>query len=126
MTSSGTWQFCVDRGGTFTDIVARTPDGRLFTHKLLSENPGAYADAATTGIADLLGAARGHEQPGAEILRDMRASGRQCRHAREGVSPALAASIRQGGSLKVVTTNFREGYLRKNGVPYSETATITD
>ncbi|MGO9252855.1 MAG: hydantoinase/oxoprolinase N-terminal domain-containing protein, partial [Mycobacterium sp.] len=33
------WQFWVDRGGTFTDIVARRPDGRLLTHKLLSENP---------------------------------------------------------------------------------------
>ena len=40
--------------------------------------------------------------------------------------PALASSLNQGGSLKVVTTNFREGYLRKNGVPYSETATITE
>jgi hypothetical protein len=40
--------------------------------------------------------------------------------------PPLAASINQGGSLKVVTTNFREGYLRKNGVPYSETASITE
>jgi 5-oxoprolinase (ATP-hydrolysing) len=52
MTANGTWQFCIDRGGTFTDIVARAPDGRLLTDKLLSENPGAYTDAATTGIAD--------------------------------------------------------------------------
>ena len=57
MTVSGAWQFCIDRGGTFTDIVARAPDGRLLTHKLLSENPEAYADAATAGIADLLGVA---------------------------------------------------------------------
>ena len=42
----GTWQFWIDRGGTFTDIVARHPDGRLSTHKLLSENPGRYRDAA--------------------------------------------------------------------------------
>ena len=40
------WQFWIDRGGTFTDIVARHPDGRLSTHKLLSENPGRYRDAA--------------------------------------------------------------------------------
>ena len=59
MTKSGTWQFCIDRGGTFTDLVARTPDGRLLTHKLLSENPEAYADAATAGIAYLLGVPRG-------------------------------------------------------------------
>jgi len=52
MTCNSTWQFCIDRGGTFTDIVARAPDGRLLTHKLLSENPEAYVDAATAGIAD--------------------------------------------------------------------------
>ncbi len=48
------WQFWVDRGGTFTDIVARTPDGALVTHKLLSENPESYADAAVHGIRTLL------------------------------------------------------------------------
>ncbi|OBJ74201.1 hydantoinase B/oxoprolinase family protein [Mycobacterium sp. 1274756.6] len=52
----GAWQFWVDRGGTFTDIVARRPDGRLLTHKLLSENPAHYADAAVAGIRTLLGA----------------------------------------------------------------------
>ena len=49
------WQFWIDRGGTFTDIVARRPDGTLATHKLLSENPGRYDDAALQGIRDLLG-----------------------------------------------------------------------
>ncbi|HHG90036.1 MAG TPA: 5-oxoprolinase [Devosia sp.] len=49
------WQFWVDRGGTFTDIVARRPDGSLETHKLLSENPERYEDAAVQGIRDLLG-----------------------------------------------------------------------
>ncbi|MFB8759994.1 hydantoinase B/oxoprolinase family protein [Streptomyces nigra] len=49
------WQFWVDRGGTFTDIVARRPDGRLLTHKLLSENPARYADAAVAGVRELLG-----------------------------------------------------------------------
>jgi 5-oxoprolinase (ATP-hydrolysing) len=51
------WQFWVDRGGTFTDIVARRPDGRLLTHKLLSENPARYRDAAAAGIRALLGSA---------------------------------------------------------------------
>ncbi|MSP04196.1 MAG: 5-oxoprolinase [Acetobacteraceae bacterium] len=51
------WQFWVDRGGTFTDIVARDPDGRLITHKLLSENPGRYRDAAVAGIKTVLGLA---------------------------------------------------------------------
>ncbi len=49
------WQFWIDRGGTFTDIVARDPDGRLSTHKLLSENPGRYRDAAIAGIKSVLG-----------------------------------------------------------------------
>ncbi|HET6194342.1 MAG TPA: hydantoinase/oxoprolinase family protein, partial [Acetobacteraceae bacterium] len=51
----GKWQFWIDRGGTFTDIVARHPDGRLTTHKLLSENPGRYRDAAIAGIKTVLG-----------------------------------------------------------------------
>ena len=55
MTSDGKYQFWIDRGGTFTDIVARRPDGTLITHKLLSENPGRYDDAAVHGIRELLG-----------------------------------------------------------------------
>src|SRR3569832_1806829 len=51
------WQFWIDRGGTFTDIVARRPDGSLATHKLLSDNPEQYADAALAGIRRLLGIA---------------------------------------------------------------------
>jgi len=51
------WQFWIDRGGTFTDIVARDPEGRLSTHKLLSENPGRYRDAAIAGIKTVLGVA---------------------------------------------------------------------
>ena len=51
------WQFWIDRGGTFTDIVARRPDGALSTHKLLSENPERYRDAAVAGIRQILGLA---------------------------------------------------------------------
>jgi 5-oxoprolinase (ATP-hydrolysing) len=50
----GRWQFWIDRGGTFTDIVAKTPDGALLTHKLLSDNPEQYRDAAVAGIRHLL------------------------------------------------------------------------
>src|SRR4051794_14730711 len=53
--NSEKWQFWIDRGGTFTDIVARHPDGQLSTHKLLSENPGRYKDAAIAGIKSVLG-----------------------------------------------------------------------
>src|SRR5438105_14082337 len=49
------WQFWIDRGGTFTDVVGRRPDGTLVTHKMLSENPEQYKDAAVAGIRHLLG-----------------------------------------------------------------------
>ena len=70
MTASPTtprWQFWIDRGGTFTDIVARLPDGALVTHKLLSENPEHYDDAALQGIRDLLGLARHQAIPASSI-----------------------------------------------------------
>ena len=50
-----TWDFWIDRGGTFTDVVGRRPDGTLTAHKLLSENPEAYRDAAVQDIRNLLG-----------------------------------------------------------------------
>ena len=56
-TKPGRWQFWIDRGGTFTDIVGRRPDGSLVTHKLLSENPEQYRDAAVAGMRQLLGLA---------------------------------------------------------------------
>ena len=57
------WQFWIDRGGTFTDVVARAPDGILTTHKLLSENPERYRDAAVAGIRQVLGLAPGDVIP---------------------------------------------------------------
>jgi 5-oxoprolinase (ATP-hydrolysing) len=61
------WQFWIDRGGTFTDIVARRPDGTLATHKLLSENPEQYRDAAVAGIRHFLGVPAGQPLPAARI-----------------------------------------------------------
>src|SRR5438067_5305580 len=61
------WQFWIDRGGTFTDIVARRPDGALVTHKLLSENPEQYRDAAVAGIRHLLGLGAEDTLPAAAI-----------------------------------------------------------
>lgn len=61
------WQFWVDRGGTFTDIVARAPNGSLRTHKLLSENPEHYQDAAVQGIRELLGLTPGEPMPPSTI-----------------------------------------------------------
>ena len=54
MSKADKWQFWVDRGGTFTDLVAKNPDGDLTTHKLLSENPEHYPDAVIQGIRDVL------------------------------------------------------------------------
>ncbi len=54
-TRANAWDFWIDRGGTFTDVIGRAPDGSLHTRKLLSENPGAYPDAAVAGIRALLG-----------------------------------------------------------------------
>ncbi len=61
------WQFWVDRGGTFTDIVARHPDGHLSTHKLLSDNPSQYEDAALEGIRRMLGLASDAPIPGEQL-----------------------------------------------------------
>ncbi|MBT9315274.1 hydantoinase B/oxoprolinase family protein [Leptothoe spongobia] len=54
-SSNSRWQFWIDRGGTFTDVVARRPDGQLQVHKLLSENPGRYVDAPIQGMREILG-----------------------------------------------------------------------
>ena len=61
------WQFWIDRGGTFTDLVGRRPDGALVTHKLLSENPEQYDDAAVAGIRHLLGVAADRPLPADRI-----------------------------------------------------------
>src|SRR5438132_6530320 len=61
------WQFWIDRGGTFTDVVARRPDGAIVTHKLLSENPERYQDDALAGIRHLLEIPDGAPIPGADI-----------------------------------------------------------
>lgn len=87
------WQFWVDRGGTFTDIVARRPDGRLLTHKLLSDNPARYADAAVAGVRALLGDSR---EPVEAV--------------RMGTTVATNALLERKGerTLLVVTRGFRD------------------
>lgn len=66
-TPSNGWQFWIDRGGTFTDIIAQKPDGSILVHKLLSENPGRYEDAPIQGIRDLLGLKDGEPIPAEAI-----------------------------------------------------------
>ncbi len=93
------WQFWVDRGGTFTDIVARRPDGRLVTHKLLSENPERYRDAAIQGIRDLLGVA-----PGAPIPTE------RIEAVKMGTTVATNALLERKGdrTLLLVNEGFRD------------------
>ena len=61
------WDFWIDRGGTFTDVVGRRPNGTLVAHKLLSENPEVYADAAVQGIRNLLGLKPGEAIPAGHV-----------------------------------------------------------
>ena len=95
----GGWQFWIDRGGTFTDVVGRGPDGTLHTHKLLSENPEAYEDAALQGIRDLLGLSTGDPVPEAEIDA-----------VKMGTTVATNALLERKGdrTLLVVTEGFRD------------------
>ncbi|MFP4603412.1 MAG: hydantoinase/oxoprolinase N-terminal domain-containing protein, partial [Halochromatium sp.] len=96
---SAGWQFWIDRGGTFTDIVARRPDGRLVTQKLLSENPEAYADAAIEGIRRLLALAPDAPLPSAAI-----------EVVKMGTTVATNALLERKGDrvLLVVTRGFRD------------------
>ena len=66
-TKNFKWQFWVDRGGTFTDVIGKNPAGKILTHKLLSENSRQYPDAAIQGIRDLLGLHNSDEIPMQQI-----------------------------------------------------------
>ena len=93
------WEFWIDRGGTFTDIVARHPDGRLLTHKLLSENPERYRDAAVAGIRHLLGLPPGAPVPAEQVA---------C--VKMGTTVATNALLERKGepTLLVTTRGFRD------------------
>ena len=101
MTSSDLkrWQFWIDRGGTFTDIVARRPDGSLTTHKLLSENPEQYRDAAVAGIRHLLGLKAGDAVTPEQV---------EC--VKMGTTVATNALLERKGepTLLVTTQGFRD------------------
>src|SRR6202023_2920824 len=96
---SGRWQFWIDRGGTFTDIVGCAPDGTLRTHKLLSENPSQYPDAAVEGIRRLLGLA-----PGESITAQRVAC------VKMGTTVATNALLERKGerTVLVITRGFRD------------------
>src|ERR1700704_763082 len=98
-TTGGSWDFWIDRGGTFTDIIGRRPDGTLVAHKLLSENPQAYRDAAVQGIRDLLGVRRGKPIPPGLIDT-----------VKMGTTVATNALLERKGerTLLLVTRGFRD------------------
>ncbi|MCO5116014.1 MAG: hydantoinase B/oxoprolinase family protein [Burkholderiaceae bacterium] len=98
-TQPARWQFWIDRGGTFTDIVARRPDGGIATHKLLSDNPEQYADAAVAGMRHLLGLRPGEPITPAQV---------EC--VKMGTTVATNALLERKGepTLLVTTRGFRD------------------
>lgn len=99
LRSLGLWDFWIDRGGTFTDIIARDPTGVLHAKKLLSENPGAYRDAAVEGIRQHLGLKAGEPIPSGTIGE-----------VRMGTTVATNALLERKGdrTLLVTTKGFRD------------------
>jgi 5-oxoprolinase (ATP-hydrolysing) len=97
--AAGKWDFWIDRGGTFTDVIGRDPQGRLHPRKLLSENPEAYADAAIQGIRDLLGL-----KAGAAISADAIGD------VKMGTTVATNALLERKGDrvLLLITKGFRD------------------
>ncbi|HEY9079425.1 hydantoinase B/oxoprolinase family protein [Magnetovibrio sp.] len=93
------WKFWIDRGGTFTDVAARRPDGRVVTLKLLSENPEQYPDAAVEGVRRLLDIAPGDVIPG-ELIR----------HIKMGTTVATNALLERKGerTALVITRGFAD------------------
>jgi 5-oxoprolinase (ATP-hydrolysing) len=99
MQVASRWQFWIDRGGTFTDIVGRRPDGSLVVHKLLSENPEQYRDAAIHGIRHLLGLAVDAPIPAEQIAA-----------VKMGTTVATNALLERKGDRTVllITQGFRD------------------
>ena len=99
LPSKNMWQFWVDRGGTFTDIVGKRPDGSLVTHKLLSDNPDQYKDAAVAGIRHLLG-----------LKLDDMVSPKMVSCVKMGTTVATNALLERKGerTLLVTTRGFRD------------------
>lgn len=93
------WQFWIDRGGTFTDVVAQSPGGELVTHKLLSENPSKYSDAAIQGIRDIL-----------DLSPDQEISARDIDAVKMGTTVATNALLEHKGerTLLLITQGFAD------------------
>src|SRR5271166_5710726 len=98
-TTHGTWDFWIDRGGTFTDVIGRRPDHTLLAHKLLSEHPHAYRDAAVQGMRDLLVVRAGEPIPQGVIGA-----------VKMGTTVATNALLERKGdrTLLLITKGFRD------------------
>ncbi|GAB1330822.1 hydantoinase B/oxoprolinase family protein [Streptomyces sennicomposti] len=107
------WQFWVDRGGTFTDVVARRPDGRLVTRKLLSDNPARYADAAVAGVRELLA-----ETPGpVESVRMGTTVATNALLERRGERTLLVITRGFGDALRIAYQNRPHLFARRIELP---------
>ena len=113
-SDSKRWQFWIDRGGTFTDIVARRPDGMLVTHKVLSENPERYRDSAVQGIRELLGVPHGAPVP-AELIECVRMGTTVATNAlleRKGERTVLAITKGFADALRIAYQNRPRLFVR--------------
>jgi len=119
MTHPSKWQFWIDRGGTFTDIVARRPDGTLATHKLLSDNPERYRDAAVQGIRSLLGVAPGAPIP-AQLIDAVKMGTTVATNAlleRKGERTALVITEGFADALRIGYQNRPKLFVRRIELP---------
>src|ERR1700733_8785787 len=93
------WDFWIYRGGTFTDVIGRDPDGALHAKKMLSENPAAYRDAAVAGIRALLGLRKGEPIPKGAVG-----------DVRMGTTVATNALLERKGepTALIITRGFRD------------------
>src|SRR3978361_653384 len=125
------WQFWIDRGGTFTDIVARRPDGTLATHKLLSEDPARYREAAVASIRHLLGLG-GAEAIPVEAIEAVKMGTTVATNAlleRKGEPTALAITRGFGDALRIAYQNRPRLFDRHIALPellYSDVVEIDE
>ncbi|QIG79397.1 hydantoinase B/oxoprolinase family protein [Stakelama tenebrarum] len=120
---TGSWQFAIDRGGTFTDVVAVTPQGRLVTHKLLSEDPGRYDDAASEAVKRLMA------EHGEAPISDVRIGTTVATNAlleRKGERLALAITQGFGDALRIGSQARPEIFARHIVLPEQLPETVVE
>ena len=119
MSPKAGWQFWIDRGGTFTDIVARSPDGKLITHKLLSDDPCHYKDAAMHGIRQIIGLPGNAPLP-AEIIESVKMGttvGTNALLERKGERTVLVINRGFGDALRIGYQNRPDIFSQKIELP---------